>query len=326
MEAEVHSFDPSIAQRVGVNAAVIYQNIVWWCQKNAANSHNEREGRHWTFNSLSAWSQLFPYMTAKQIRTALENLEEECLVLTGVFNNHSFDRTKWYSPADAPDLPLKANADVHLPSGANADVHLPSGANPICPTGQITSAPEGKCLTVSKPDINTVGKPYDHRDAAIVSPTPEFELAQGEIAPVNASSPTRAVKRYAQPIAGGLHEACESLHDEFEQVWAHFPRKVGKGAARAEWVKARRKATYAAITGPLGLWIKLQRGTPTDKIPHLRTWLHQERWTDDQTHARNRAETTSDRLDRLGEVSTTDQCDQIAGPQRKLPEIELRFD
>jgi hypothetical protein len=74
------------------------------------------------------------------------------------------------------------------------------------------------------------------------------------------------------------------------------------------------------------LWIKLQRGTPTDKIPHFRTWLHQERWTDDQTHARNRAETTSDRLDRLGEISTDAGCDQIAGPQRKLPEIELRFD
>jgi hypothetical protein len=33
----MHSFDPEIAKKVGVNAAVIYQNIVWWTQKNAAN-------------------------------------------------------------------------------------------------------------------------------------------------------------------------------------------------------------------------------------------------------------------------------------------------
>jgi hypothetical protein len=312
-EAEVHSFDPNIAQRVGISAAVIYQNIFWWCQKNAANEHNIIDGLAWSYNSVRAFTTLFPYLTAKQVRIALTVLEDEGLILVANHNTDPRDRTKWYSICDQNAVPDKANGSA------------PQG-KAVCPPGQNTFAPQGEPLPVSKPDINTVGKPYDHRNAAIASPPTEFELADGEIAPVNGSSPTRAVKRYAQPIAGGLHEACESLHDEFEQVWAHFPRKVGKGAARAEWVKARRKATYAAITGPLGLWIKLQRGTPTDKIPHLRTWLHQERWTDDQTHARNRAETTSDRLDWLGEVSTTDQCDQIAGPQRKLPEIELRFD
>ena len=323
MEAEVHSFDPSIAQRVGVNAAVIYQNIVWWCQKNAANSHNEREGRHWTFNSLSAWSQLFPYMTAKQIRTALENLEEECLVLTGVFNNHSFDRTKWYSPADAPDLPLKANADVHLPSGANADVHLPSGANPICPTGQITSAPEGKCLTVSKPDIKPDEKTHAHRDAASdCADRAQWDLTLFEAEGQSLTS-TKAKK---QKFAGGLYDGCQTIADEFERVWAKHPRKVGKDAALKAWAMAREKTEFMTIAGPLAQWMKFQSGTPTDKIPHFTTWLNQGRWKDDQTHARNRAETTSDRIDRLGEISTEAGCDQIAGPQRKLPEIDLRID
>lgn len=311
----MHSFDPNIAQQVGVNAAVIYQNIVWWCQKNAANGHNEREGRHWTYNSLSAWAQLFPYMTAKQIRTALEKLEEEGLIVTGFFNDQSFDRTKWYSPADAPDLPSKANADVHLPSGAN----------PICPTGQIPSAPQGKCLTDNKPEITPVDKhtPPTPRDAggAVGGSSASQELVLGSGFDLDASE---APKR--EKAAGGLREGCRTLDDEFERVWEHYPRKVGKGAARKAWAKARRQATYAEITGPLGVWIKLQRGTPVEKIPHFTTWLNQERWHDDQTHARNRAETTTDRLNRLGAVSTEDQSDAIAGPRRKPPQIELRMD
>ena len=309
----MHSFEPNIAQRVGISAAVIYQNISWWCQKNAANERNIIDGLAWSYNSVRAFTTLFPYLTAKQVRTALMVLEGEGLIMVAIHNADPRDRTKWYATCVQNSVPDPANGSA------------PQG-KAVCPPGQSTFAPQGEPLPVSKPDIKPDGKPYDHRDAAIASPTLEFELAQDEIAPVNASSPSRAAKRYAQPIAGGLHQACESLNDEFEQVWAHFPRKVGKGAARSEWVKARRKVTYAAITGPLGFWIKLQRGTPTEKIPHFRTWLHQERWTDDQTHARNRAETTSDRLDRLGEICAQDPCDQIAGPQRKLPEIELRFD
>ena len=33
----MHSFDPMVAERVGVNAAVIYQNFLFWCEKNKAN-------------------------------------------------------------------------------------------------------------------------------------------------------------------------------------------------------------------------------------------------------------------------------------------------
>ena len=63
-----HSFDPEVAQVVGVNAAVIYQNIVWWAEKNAANERHIHDGRVWTYNSVGAFETLFPYLSAKQIR------------------------------------------------------------------------------------------------------------------------------------------------------------------------------------------------------------------------------------------------------------------
>lgn len=104
----MHSFDPQIAVKVGVNAAIIYANISWWCAKNAANGHNVHDGRAWTYNSVRAWTELFPYMTAKQVRSALSTLEDDGLIVSGEYNESAYDRTKWYAPKEPIDLPHRA--------------------------------------------------------------------------------------------------------------------------------------------------------------------------------------------------------------------------
>ncbi len=109
-----HNFDPEIAAIVGVNAAVIYQNIAFWCEKNAANDRNIFEGRAWTYNTTKAFSILFPYLTADQIRRALEKLEYENLIGVGAFNSDPRDRTKWY--CDIRQLHL---AKLPVPFGEN---------------------------------------------------------------------------------------------------------------------------------------------------------------------------------------------------------------
>ena len=92
-----HSFDPEIAGRVGLNAVVIFQNITFWIEKNQANRRNLRDGRYWTYNSISAFGQLFPYLSEKQIRTALEKLVSAELIIKGNFSDDRYDRTCWYA-------------------------------------------------------------------------------------------------------------------------------------------------------------------------------------------------------------------------------------
>ena len=104
-----HVFDPEIAAQVGLNAAVIYQNIFFWVEKNAAVGRNFHEGRYWTRNSAEGFANLFPYLTPKQIRTALDKLEEAGLLVSGNFNKVSYDRTKWYSLPCQFDFPKKEN-------------------------------------------------------------------------------------------------------------------------------------------------------------------------------------------------------------------------
>ena len=104
-----HSFDPHIAKDVGVNAAVLYQNIRFWVEKNEANEKHEYEGRFWMYNSIRAFKKLFIYLSDKQIRTALNRLLDKGYIDKGNFNQIGYDRTLWYC----------LGGHIHLPSGAN---------------------------------------------------------------------------------------------------------------------------------------------------------------------------------------------------------------
>lgn len=96
-----HYFNTEIAKEVGVNAAVILENIAHWVLRNKANNKNFYDGHYWTFNSKAAMAELFPYMSQKQVNTALDALRKSNMVITGNYNKSSYDRTLWYSISDS---------------------------------------------------------------------------------------------------------------------------------------------------------------------------------------------------------------------------------
>ena len=96
-----HSFDVNVAEKVGIEAAIILKNIYWWCKHNKANKKNLHDGKAWTYNSRKAYGELFPYMKDSRIRTALKNLSDEGYIETGTFNKTAYDRTTWYTVTEA---------------------------------------------------------------------------------------------------------------------------------------------------------------------------------------------------------------------------------
>ena len=66
----INSFDTDVAQDVGIVAAILYKNIQYWCLKNKANEINEHDGLFWTYNSMKAYQELFPYLGVKAIRAS----------------------------------------------------------------------------------------------------------------------------------------------------------------------------------------------------------------------------------------------------------------
>lgn len=92
-----HNFDVEIAKQFGILEAILLEHIYFWIEKNKANDKHYYNNEYWTYNSRKAFSEIFPYATERQIRTALEKLEKNEMIKTGNFNKVGFDKTLWYA-------------------------------------------------------------------------------------------------------------------------------------------------------------------------------------------------------------------------------------
>jgi len=118
----IHSFDIDDAKKYGMTEAVILYNLRFWIEKNKANDKHFYEGRYWTYNSVKAFEELFPYLTYRNIRSAIENLQKNNVIITGNFNVSSYDRTRWFALFDVSELTngiAKPDKTVNTDSNTN---------------------------------------------------------------------------------------------------------------------------------------------------------------------------------------------------------------
>lgn len=192
----IHNFDTNIAEKYGINAAIILQNMYYWIEKNRANEKHFHDGYYWTYNSLKAFEELFPYMSNKQIRGALEKLEEEGIIVCGNYNNSTYDRTKWYAITEA-GYELFEEGKCIVPKG---QMDYPEKANGL--------SQKGEPIPNNKPDNKTnnnicAAEPHDGEPG---------NEDQGE-----------QVSRD------------EQLLRDFEIIYAIYPKKRGKTVAFANY-------------------------------------------------------------------------------------------
>ena len=93
-------FSADVAMECGVNAAILFQNIAYWCETNKAKGQNFKDNRYWTFSSIKAFTELLPFMSDSVVKTAISKLEEKGLIVEGEYNKLPYDRTKWYALTD----------------------------------------------------------------------------------------------------------------------------------------------------------------------------------------------------------------------------------
>lgn len=84
---------PGLAEQIGLNNAVVLQQVHYWLNK----SSHQYEGRRWIYNSYDEWQKQFPFWSTKTVQRIFEALEGKNLIITGNFNKSGFDKTKWYS-------------------------------------------------------------------------------------------------------------------------------------------------------------------------------------------------------------------------------------
>lgn len=251
----LHSFDPRIAAAVGLNAAVIYQNLFFWIEKNAANGHNFKDGRYWTYNSIAAFAKLFPYLTEKQIRTAIDKLLGANLIVKGNFSSDRYDRTAWYAltnhicPPGHIELPVRGNeafaqmGEQTAPEGKSLENSYNPDRNPSFSRG---GAPETADLEF---DRVWLAYPEDRRRGKLAC----MQLFRQAIAAgASVDYIASAVRAYAQESAGYTRSKVSFSDNWFRQE---------RWKAHAEALRAQSEAAAESLEGQieqLAGWIKGQ--------------------------------------------------------------------
>lgn len=83
---------PSLAVAVGLNEAIVLQQIHYWLQR----SQNEINGHLWVYNSVAQWKHQFPFWSDDTIARTLKSLRQSGVVVAEQLSKEPRDRSLYY--------------------------------------------------------------------------------------------------------------------------------------------------------------------------------------------------------------------------------------
>jgi len=89
-------FQKEIAVVLGLNHAIVLQQLDYWVQVNREKNHNFRNGFYWVYNTYQELHDQLPFLSVATIKRTITDLEKQGLLIVGNFNRLKYDRTKWY--------------------------------------------------------------------------------------------------------------------------------------------------------------------------------------------------------------------------------------
>lgn len=120
---------PELAKKIGLNEAIILQQVHYWVVLNSKKERNYRDDYYWTYNTFKEWQLQFPFWSVRTIKTIVSNLERLGLLIPANYNKLRQDRTKWYR-VDYDACTLQS-ADVALSTDVSCTMDSADVAPPL---------------------------------------------------------------------------------------------------------------------------------------------------------------------------------------------------
>lgn len=87
-----------LAKLIGLNEAIVVQQLHYWIKINEDKKQNFFENRYWTYNSIKSWHENeFSFWSYDTVKRTFKSLEEKGILISGNFNKIKWDKTKWYT-------------------------------------------------------------------------------------------------------------------------------------------------------------------------------------------------------------------------------------
>ena len=203
----LHHFKIALAKEYGIEEAIFIDEIQHQIKKNRFNERNFHEGRYWTYNSLKAYEETFPYMNASKIKRVINSLIDKGILMKGNFNTNQYDRTCWYAFTDF-GLCIVQKSYIDLLKMTNGKVENDS---PIPTTNTTTISTISFTPSVEGSDVGL----FDDSDTSTLT----MLSSEDKI-------PYASRNKSVIPTA-----------DEFEDLWLMYERKGSKANAKKEFAK-----------------------------------------------------------------------------------------
>lgn len=233
-----YGFNILIAQKLGVNEAIIIRNFQHWIAKNKANEKNFCDGRYWTYNSIGAFCKIFPFWSRDQIRYTLKKLTEKGILVSGNYNKNPYDKTLWYSLNEEKLAELLKDDGENF---QNADGEIPSSDCENSPVDVGNFPHRSGKIPKPIPCVNTDSKPCENTHTQSVS---KKFFQNGDLAAVDITSNSREVEEFCADYKALKNAEFEPSADDKAAIAKVLAKNGGYGLQKREyWCEVFKKAS-----------------------------------------------------------------------------------
>lgn len=199
-----HWFDVDIATEYGVLEAILMEHFNFWLTKNKANEKNFIDGRYWTHNSTKAFQALFPYVSQKQIQSALKHLKDEDLILVGKYNDSAYDHTLWYAFTEKAETIMQKGKNISMKNiltiTPKSKIDYPEMSN------RLSENVKSILININNKDVTNTD--IDPDIDLFVENTEEMPSAEESI-----PDKPKKQKRFVKPTVDEVRAYCEERHN-----------------------------------------------------------------------------------------------------------------
>lgn len=218
-------FDADVADEIGLNGAIILNNIAYWVGRNAANGINFHDGCYWTFNSLEAFQKMFHFWSERTIQRTLHSLENDGYIQSGCYNKDPRDLTKWYTVTEKgwKILPVSDVTKAKHGHGQVVKEALTSCQGAPCQSAKPTNIQNKLAKDTTKKNTRAgarVAVPFDHPSPELLEAWNGFvEYRKSIRTPLNERAATLTANKLEKYAPGDDAKKAALLNQSVERGW-----------------------------------------------------------------------------------------------------------